>query len=64
MRMFTKCCRVFGSYMIVMLPGMALIPGISAFLTIAKTSFAKAFNLVRFADNTDLPLIFLGVSGV
>ena len=62
-RIFTKCCLVFGSPMMDIVPDTALIPGIRDSRMIAATSLANYFNRVRFGNTIILPRIFLDVSG-
>ena len=61
-RMFTKCCLLFGSSMMDIVPDTALIPGIRASRMIAATSFANSFSRVRFGITIIFPRIFLDVS--
>ena len=62
-RIFTKCCLVFGSPMMDIVPDTALIPGIRDSRMIAATSFANSFKRKRFGNTIILPRIFLDVSG-
>ena len=62
-RIFTKCCLVFGSPMMDIVPDTAFIPGIRDSRMIAATSFANCFKRKRFGNTIILPRIFLDVSG-
>lgn len=54
-RIFTKCCLVFGSPMMDIVPDTAFIPGIRDSRMIAATSLANSFNRVRFGNTIILP---------